>query len=112
MSSAKHPAGVMLQAYHDGELSAPLRDSVAAHCEQCEECQTNLADLEHLEALLAGAPTPEWSRTVWHRVRADRVPSTTPRPILAIAATAAGIVMGVVLGPVRLNGEEAGADLA
>ncbi len=105
MSGSKHPAGHVLQAYHDGELDSPISAEVAAHCEQCAACQAELGELAGIEAMLAKAPAPELPRTVWHRVRPGRPRESRLRPVLALAACAAGMVIGVLLGPVQLKTE-------
>jgi anti-sigma factor RsiW len=106
MSGSKHPDGHVLQAYHDGELDAPTRTSVAAHCEQCATCQAELDELAGVEAMLAKAPAPELPRTVWHRVKPGRVQESRLRPALALAACAGGMAIGVLLGPIQLKAEK------
>ena len=105
MTDTKHPAGHVLQAYHDGELDPSAAAEVAAHCESCEACRAELAELERVSRVLAGAPAPELPRSVWQRVRPDRAAEARFRPGLAIAACAAGIALGVLLGPIPF-GEE------
>ena len=112
MSDTKHPAGHVLQAYHDGELAPATTTDVVTHCERCAACRSELADLERVGQLLAGAPTPELRRTVWHRVRPGRARESRLRPSLALAACAAGVVLGVLLGPIQFSAEETGTELA
>ena len=114
MTAIKHPAGHVLQAFHDGELETSAATGVEAHCKQCEVCRAELADLELAEQLLASVPTPELPRTVWHRVQPGREQERELRfkPAFGIAACAAGIILGVLLGPIQLSTEKAGSDPA
>ncbi len=112
MSNTKHPVGHVLQAYHDGELDASAAAAVADHCEHCAACSAELAELEQLGQLLASTPTPELSRTVWHRVRPGRVRRSRLRPALAFAACAAGVIVGILLGPIRFDAQVTGTELA
>lgn len=110
MNDTKHPAGHVLQAYHDGELDASGSAGVAAHCERCAACRNDLAELAQMADLLAASPAPELPRSVWHRVKPGREPESRLRPVLAFAACAAGIVLGFLVGPVRFVAEEAVAE--
>jgi anti-sigma factor RsiW len=112
MTDKMHPAGHMLQAFHDGELDPTVAADVERHCDQCEACKEELVDLERTEQLLAGSSIPELPHSVWHQVRLGRDRDSRFRPALGIAACAAGIVLGVLLGPVRFTAEETGAELA
>lgn len=107
MNESKHPAGHVLQAYNDGELDPSAAGEVADHCKHCEICRTELAELEGMGRLLAGIPAPELPKSVWHSVRPGRErESRFIRPALAVAACAAGIIIGVLLGPVKFSAEE------
>lgn len=110
MRGIDHPAGHVLQAFHDGELEASAAADVSAHCEACHVCRAELEELERAEQLLAAYPAPEPPRTVWHRVRPGRERGNRLRPAIGVAACAAGIVLGVLLGPVRFTAEEPGRD--
>ena len=114
MTAFKHPAGHVLQDFHDGELETSAATGVEAHCKQCEVCRAELADLGRTEQLLASVPAPELPRTVWHRVRPGREQERELRfkPAFGIAACAAGIILGVLLGPIQFGAEKAGSDLA
>lgn len=112
MTATKHPAGHVLQAFFDDELSPTDAAGVADHCRNCEHCQTELTDLEQMGRLLAGAAVPELPRTVWHRVRPGRAPETRFKPVFAFAACAVGIVLGVLLGPIQFSAEQTGTELA
>lgn len=112
MSDTKHPGGLVLQAHHDGELSPPFAAEVVDHCENCAVCRADLAELERVRRLLEGAPARELARTVWPRVRPNRRRANRLRPAFAFAATAAGVVVGILAGPIRFSGEEAVGDLA
>ena len=112
MSETRHPPGHVLQAYRDGELDAAAAAEVAAHCEGCAACRDELADLERVEQLLAGDPAPELPRTVWHRVRPGRASEPRLKPVFAMAACAAGVIVGVLIGPIGLLTDEAGAETA
>ena len=83
-----------------------------AHCEQCDACRAELAELDLTEQLLAGAPAPELPRTVWHRVRPGQAPEPRFKPAFGIAACAAGIVLGVLMGPIQFSAEETGTEVA
>jgi anti-sigma factor RsiW len=112
MSNTKHPAGHILQAFHDKELDQPAAAEVKAHCGLCDECRSELAELGRMSTLLSGAPAPELPRTVWHRVRPGRPQESRLKPVFGFAAGAAGIVLGILLGPIDFNAETTGTDLA
>lgn len=116
MSDRPHPAGETLLAFHDGELDKAAAAEVSKHCEDCSDCRRELAELEQVGQLLASSPTPELPRTVWHRVRPgqtnERVNESKPRLGLGIAACAAGILVGVLLGPVQFEKVEAETSVA
>ncbi len=105
MTDTKHPGGLVLQAHHDAELDASEAAAVAAHCERCEGCRSELSELVRMARLLNAAPVPELPHSVWHRVRPGRSREPRLRPALAFAACAAGIALGVLLGPIRLGSE-------
>ncbi len=112
MTDSTHPAGHILQAFHDGELDSTLVAEVEAHYEKCEACRAELADLERMEQMLAASPAPELPRTVWHRVRPGRPSEPRFKPAFGLAAGAVGVILGLLLGPVQFNAEKAGTDLA
>ena len=112
MNDMKHPAGHVLQAYHDGELDPSAAAEVAAHCEAVRGLPGRAGRLQRMGQLLADVPAPELPRSVWHRVRPGRARESRLRPAFAIAACAAGIVLGVLLGPIQFSAEETGTDLA
>ena len=112
MSDTKHPAGHVLQAYFDAELDEPTAAGVQAHCEQCPACRKELAELEQVGRLLAGVPAPELPRTVWHRVRPGHERESRFKPAFGFAACAAGIVLGILMGPLKFNAEQADTELA
>jgi len=112
MTDSTHPAGHILQALHDGELDPSLVAGVESHCAECEACRAELADLERMEQLLAASPVPELPRTVWHRVQPGRRRDSRLKPVFAVAACAAGIILGVLLGPVQFTPEETGTEVA
>lgn len=112
MSDAKHPAGHELQAFHDSELDATRSAQIAAHCRQCASCRAELADLERVGDILAAAAVPEMPRTIWHRVKPERKQASRLRPSLAFVACAAGVALGVLIGPIRVDTEVANTDLA
>jgi len=112
MTDSKHPAGHVLQAFHDGELGSSEATSVAAHCEHCEHCQAELADLERMGRMLASDPAPELPRSAWPRVRPGRGRESRLRPVFVFTACAVGIILGILLGPIRFSAEETGTELA
>jgi anti-sigma factor RsiW len=112
MTESTHPAGHILQAFHDGELDSTIRASVETHCQECESCRMELADLERMGQLLAASSAPELPRTIWHRVRPGRAEEPRFKPAFGIAACAVGIVLGLLLGPVQFNAETSETDLA
>ncbi len=112
MSKAKHPAGPVLQAYHDDELDPVTAAELASHCERCETCRAELAELQRLSGILASTPAPKLARAVWPRVQPGERHGSRFRPAYAIAACAAGILLGVLLGPVRFGEKQAGNELA
>lgn len=112
MTDSTHPAGHVLQAFHDGELESTTVAEVAAHCEKCEACRAELDDLERVQQMLAASPAPELPRTVWHRVRPGQHNEPRFKPAFGIAACAVGIALGILLGPLEFNGENTATDLA
>lgn len=112
MNDRQHPDGPVLQAFRDGELDPAATAEVAAHCEHCEACRNELMELEQVGQWLAGAQEPELSRTVWHRVRPGRARDSRLKPVFGFAACAAGIVLGVLLGPIEFNAGQADTELA
>lgn len=107
MTGEKHPAGHVLQAYFDGELDAAAVAEVKTHCEQCPACEAELADLGRINRMLAAVPTPELPRSVWRRVRPGSRQEPRFKPAFGFAACAAGIVLGIVLGPVQFGADKA-----
>lgn len=112
MTDSKHPAGHVLQAFHDGELDQILAAEVEEHCGQCETCRAELAELELTVQFLAGSPAPELPRTVWHRVKPGRRSEPRFKPVFGLVAGAAGIVLGILLGPIQTGSETATNELA
>lgn len=110
MNEKNHPAGHVLQAYHDGELPADEAAAVTAHCADCPTCRAELAELATLAGLLAASPAPELPRTVWHRVRPGREREKRLRPAFGLAACAAGIALGFLVGPIEFEAEETAAE--
>src|SRR5947207_2301200 len=49
---------IQIHAYHDGELSAPLRAEFEAHLATCDECRRELDELRQMARLLVAAPMP------------------------------------------------------
>ena len=111
MTKLEHPDGLALQAYHDGELEAPAAAVVADHCAKCAVCRAELDELSSVGRLLAEAPAPALRRPVWPRVRPGRAQESRLRPVLGLAACAAGIVAGVLLGPIRFQTEDVDSDV-
>lgn len=50
------PIREWIPAYHDGELTAALREQVEAHLPTCADCRADLAELRALSGLLHEAP--------------------------------------------------------
>lgn len=50
------PVREWIPAYHDGELSAALREQVEAHLPTCPDCRADLAELRALSGLLEESP--------------------------------------------------------
>ncbi len=109
MNDVRHPAGHELQAYHDGELAAEASAHLAAHCEGCEACRARMADLERVDGLLAGIDAPDMPRSVWPgiavRQRKDAGRLGPAFGFAAAAACAAGLVIGILVGPVQFSAE-------
>ena len=112
MADSKHPAGHVLQAFHDGELAGILAAEVGRHCGQCEACRAELAELELTEKLLAGFRAPGLPRTIWHRVKPGRRSEPRFKPVFGLAAGAAGIILGILLGPNQTGSETTHNELA
>ena len=102
----QRPAGYVLQSYHDGELEQRAASDVAAHLEQCAACRRELAELGRINRLLADVPAPELPRGVWPRVRPGRAREPRLQPALVFAACAIGVVLGILIGPIRFGGGE------
>ena len=112
MKETKHPAGHELQAYHDGELGTDARARLADHCERCARCRAELDELERMDGLLNGLDAPELPRSVWPHVAAahrsaNRGRLGTAFGFAATAACAAGLAIGILLGPVDFGTESA-----
>lgn len=112
MNNQKHPAGHILQAYHDRELDPVAAAEVKAHCGICDDCRSELVELDRIGVLLAGASAPELPRTVWHRVRSGHQQESRFKPAFGVAACAAGIALGFLLGPLEFNAEKSDTVLA
>lgn len=112
MNQTKHPAGHVLQAFHDGELDAKETAAVEAHCLQCAACRNELAELEDTARLLAASLAPELTRTVWHRVRPGRAREPRFKPVFAFAAGAAGVILGILLGPIQFGTDGVDTEVA
>ena len=117
--SKEHPAGHVLQAYHDGELGAAEAETVAAHCAACAACRAELAELKRMGELLAATPAPAAARSVWPRLQAarrdaDRADLRLGPAFAALAAAAcvAGLVIGIWFGPIQVSAEKADSELA
>jgi anti-sigma factor RsiW len=93
-----HPEGHILQAYFDGELEAVQADEVQLHCASCDRCRAELTELEKVGAMLASDPDPDLTRPIWNAVRPDRTTEKVFRPALGLAACAAGITIGLIVG--------------
>jgi anti-sigma factor RsiW len=112
MSKSDHPAGHVLQAFHDGELKQAPADEVGKHLQECELCRAELADLRRVADILQSAPTPEPSGRTWARMQPENRVESRLSPAFVLAACAAGIVLGVLLGPHRFGPDETGTDSA
>jgi anti-sigma factor RsiW len=86
-----------LDAYLDGELSAPACEMFERHLSECEACQRAVALDENLDQLLAAAPVdapPELTvriRRNLQRARLVRIGTRTALLAASIAAVALGI---------------------
>lgn len=103
MNPTNHPAGHVLQAFHDGELEGNERAAVEAHCAECAPCRNELAELAEVASLLSAAPVPDLPRTVWHGVKPGRPRENRFKPVFAIAAGVAGVLLGILIGPVQME---------
>ena len=112
MTMNSHPEGQILQAYHDGELTAAEGAEVRAHCEVCAECRSQLADLEMMNSLLGRVEAPVMSGSVWPRIQASEDRSIAIKPAWGLVACAAGIVLGFLLGPLQSSQDNAVTNLA
>lgn len=110
MSEPKHPDALALQACHDGELDPAAATAIAAHCARCAACRTELEELARVAQLLSASTVPELRRSVFPQVRPGRAREARLRPALGFAACAAGIVLGVLLGPIRFHPEATDSD--
>jgi anti-sigma factor RsiW len=71
--------GAELEAYLDGELSAPLRDALDTHLPGCADCRSALDAQRWLagqiRALLPQEPSPQFEARFWARIaREDDAP--------------------------------------
>jgi len=112
MSENRHPEGHILQAYHDGELEASAAARVAEHCRSCESCRAELESLGELGRLLTATVAPEMSGSVWPRLRQSQTRQIPLKPVFAVAACAAGIVLGVLMGPLQFSDDSATTEVA
>ncbi len=105
MSDSTHPDGYVLQAYHDGELNDEATARIETHCRDCVRCRNELAELQRLDGLLADIDAPELPRPVWPALNGALRKQHEARlgPAFAFSAAAvcaAGITIGILLGPV------------
>ena len=92
-----------IEAYLDGELSEGRRARVETHTRDCGACREAVAEAEALRKSIRDDAPPELSGSVWPDVR-DRLArerATRPRFLLA---TAAALVVGILLGAVVPSG--------
>jgi len=103
MSHSKHPEGHLLQAYHDGELDKTIADGIATHCRQCATCKTELDELNRMDQMFASVQAPELPGSVWQQVKPDQSREPRFQKPLTIAACAAGLAVGILLGPIQFD---------
>ena len=103
MNGNDHPQGPVLQAYFDGELSPAEAATVEAHGRVCGECREVLAELAAVQERLAFDRPSTIQAPMWPAVaaRVERESSHRLGPAFtfgAVAACAAGIVLGLLVG--------------
>ncbi len=103
MSNSKHPAGDLLQAFHDGELDLSKAAEIENHCRQCASCTAELTELSRMDHLITSVQAPELPHTVWPQVKPASADESRLRIPLTIAACAAGLAVGILLGPIQLH---------
>jgi anti-sigma factor RsiW len=95
-----------IHAFHDGQLSAQMRDEVGSHLAECEPCRNLLADLQRMSAMFAAAPLPEMpqggmnrlEQSWWRRRGSElRIRDHAIRQMTAWLTSAAAAVLAVGL---------------
>lgn len=103
MTPHEHPPGLVLQTFFDNELEATEAAAIAEHCASCVSCGKVLAELQRVQDQLQACAPQTNPAPVWSHV-ADRVGGGTSRrfgpawTFGTVAACAAGIALGVLLG--------------
>ncbi len=99
MSHVEH----RLQALHDGELTAAEAQAVRRHCEDCDACGRALRESEQVLEILSAVDAPPLKGSVWSEVRLrvaerERRPGRLSLAGSGLAATAAGLALGLWFG--------------
>jgi len=90
------PYNQHLCAYHDGELSAEMRQDIENHLPKCAACWAELEQFRRLSAVLAAAPVPRLSARQKQDLYALS-PSVGEAVYLRIAKWTAAVAASVML---------------
>ncbi len=95
-----------LQAYLDGELPRVDADAVHAHIRTCPGCARAWREHEAVWKSLSAELTPSPPPSLWPSIHARLAPAVSRRMRTALAAgglaaSLAGLVVGILLGSVR-----------
>ncbi len=103
-----------LQALVDGELSPEEERTVRDHCEQCERCGSLLREVEDVYRRLGDLPPADLEESLWPvvqgRLRGRTARRSLPFAVGASAMAAAGILIGLLLGPASGTDPAAGGE--
>ncbi len=110
-----------LSALLDGELSDKATEAALSHLDTCSDCLREYELLRVMQGLFAAVPSveppPDLKERIWARIRTDQAASRSAEMpwrwrwaagAAAAVAAAAGIVLALVLGPLRPANENIG----
>ena len=95
---------VRVNAYHDGEMPADLREEFERHLRQCPQCSAELERLRKLTNLFCSMPEMEMPPMALERLHrtVDLLPAMgIYRTAEALAAIAAAILIACIIGLAR-----------
>ena len=114
--SERHDSHVedRIQACLDGELPPREEAEVRDHVKRCETCRAAWDEMEAIAALLSADSAEGPGRSLWPGVRDKLRAERSPRASVAFRigaslAAAAGILLGLYMGSIEVNGDSLSA---